>query len=145
MGGRFEDSNLHYRRFDLRHLDGFAAAILLSIRCLVALGAQGEEVGQPCCIFRLNLCSPSGCCPAAWRLNQNASSWNRGARRRVLSGCASSSVLSRRSWRGCRPRVLFRNSANIWNQARNATLEPSGWISSCTPEPESPSRSDCRR
>ena len=30
--------------------------------------AEGEEVGQPCCIFRLNefgLCSPSGCGPAA--------------------------------------------------------------------------------
>jgi len=30
MGGRFKGSNLHHRRSDLRHLDGFAAAILLS-------------------------------------------------------------------------------------------------------------------
>jgi hypothetical protein len=29
MGGRFKGSSLHHHRSDLRHLDGFAAAILL--------------------------------------------------------------------------------------------------------------------
>jgi hypothetical protein len=37
MGRRFKGSSLHHRRFDLRHLDGFAAAILLSARRLVEL------------------------------------------------------------------------------------------------------------
>jgi hypothetical protein len=32
MGGGFKGSSLHNRRTDLRHLDGFAAAILLSVR-----------------------------------------------------------------------------------------------------------------
>jgi hypothetical protein len=42
MGGRFKDSSLHHRRSDLRHLDGFAAAILLSARRLFELGLKAK-------------------------------------------------------------------------------------------------------
>jgi hypothetical protein len=42
MGGRFKGSSLHHRRSDLRHLDGFAAAILLSTRRLVELGLKAK-------------------------------------------------------------------------------------------------------
>ena len=42
MGRRPEGSDLHHRRSDLRHLDGFAAAILLSVRRLVALGLKAK-------------------------------------------------------------------------------------------------------
>jgi hypothetical protein len=37
MGGRFKGSSLHHRGSDLRHLDCFAAAILLSAHRLVEL------------------------------------------------------------------------------------------------------------
>jgi hypothetical protein len=40
MGRRFKGSSLHHRRFDLRHLDGFAATILLSARRLVEQGLR---------------------------------------------------------------------------------------------------------
>jgi hypothetical protein len=42
MGGRLKGSSLHHRRSDLRHLDGFAAAILLSVR-LVELGLKAKK------------------------------------------------------------------------------------------------------
>jgi hypothetical protein len=40
MGGRFKSSSLHHRRSTLRHLDSFAAAILLTGRRLVELGLK---------------------------------------------------------------------------------------------------------
>jgi hypothetical protein len=42
MGRRLEGSSLHHRRIDLRHLDGFAAAILLSAR-LVEIGLKAKK------------------------------------------------------------------------------------------------------
>jgi hypothetical protein len=42
MGGRFKGSSLHNRRSDLRHLDGFAAAILLSDFRLVEIGLKAK-------------------------------------------------------------------------------------------------------
>ena len=47
MGGRFKGSSLHHRRSDLRHLDGFAATILLSARRLVELGLTVETSARP--------------------------------------------------------------------------------------------------
>jgi hypothetical protein len=47
MGGRFKGPSLHHRRSDLRHLDRFAAAILLSARHLVELGLKAKlKVGE---------------------------------------------------------------------------------------------------
>jgi hypothetical protein len=40
MGGRFKSSSLHHHRSYLRHLDRFAAAILLSARRLVEMGLK---------------------------------------------------------------------------------------------------------
>jgi len=36
------DLSLHHRRSNLRHLDGFAAAILLSARRLVEIGLKAK-------------------------------------------------------------------------------------------------------
>jgi hypothetical protein len=43
MGRRPEGSNLHHRHSDLRHLDGFAAAILLSDRRLIEIGLEAKK------------------------------------------------------------------------------------------------------
>ena len=40
MGRRYQGSSLHYRRSDLRHMGGFATAILLSGRRSVAVALQ---------------------------------------------------------------------------------------------------------
>jgi hypothetical protein len=42
MGRKPQGSNLHHRRSDLRHLDGFATAILLSDFRLVELGLKAK-------------------------------------------------------------------------------------------------------
>jgi hypothetical protein len=43
MGWKLKGSSLHYYCFDIRHLDGFAAAILPSARCLVELGLKVKK------------------------------------------------------------------------------------------------------
>jgi hypothetical protein len=43
MGRRPEGSNLHHYRSDLRHLDGFAAAVLLSAHRLVEISLKGRR------------------------------------------------------------------------------------------------------
>jgi hypothetical protein len=43
MARKSKSSTLHHRRSDLRHLDGFAAAILLSARRLVELGLKVKK------------------------------------------------------------------------------------------------------
>jgi hypothetical protein len=43
MGWRLKSPGLHHRGSNLRHLDGFAAAILLSDRRMVELGLKVEK------------------------------------------------------------------------------------------------------
>jgi hypothetical protein len=50
MGGRFEGSNLHHRRSTFRHLDNFAAAILLTGRRLIELGLKANPRQPMLCL-----------------------------------------------------------------------------------------------
>jgi hypothetical protein len=43
MGQRSKGIGLHHRCFDLRRLDGFAAAILLRARGLVEIGLKAKK------------------------------------------------------------------------------------------------------